>query len=147
MSSYFAERGGVPGGAKGLTPFLKVTTGSQGSGSKATVPVSQFTNNSFANLVTKRLSSTIPEPGQTTTFTITTKDAANHVYDVTATTTYPSDDIRKNYVEEYYVMDGNPTYSLGPDGIWDKNDAIVAVERCRLGPGPEGTRTAGADIH
>jgi hypothetical protein len=125
MSSYYAERGGNPAGAKGLTPFLKVVPGN--TGAKTTIPTSQLTNNSFANLTPKTFVN-YPEPGQTTTFAIATKDAANHVYDVTATTTYPSDDIRKSYVEQYYVMDGNPTFpALGSDGKWDTNDAIVKV--------------------
>jgi Concanavalin A-like lectin/glucanases superfamily len=127
MSSYFAERGGTPGGAKALTPFLRVAgSSSAGAGSKATVPVSQLTNNNFATLSPMAFVN-YPEPGQTTTFTITTKDAGNHVYDVIATTTFPSDDIRKSYVEEYYVMDGNPTYSLGPDNVWTTADAIVRL--------------------
>jgi hypothetical protein len=125
MSSYYAERGGVPGGAKGLTPFLKVTSGSQGSGSKATVPVGQLTNNNWATLSPKTLVN-YPEPGQTTTFTVTTKDGANHVYDVTATTTYPSDDIRKSYVEEYYVKDVTPGNWSTPDGLWTYDDPIVS---------------------
>jgi hypothetical protein len=125
MSSYYAERGGVPGGARGLTPFLKVVGGS-GNGSKATVPVSQFTNNSFANLTPKTFVN-YPEPGQTTTFTVTVKDAANHVYDITATTTYPSDDIRKSYVEEYYVKDITPGIWGTPDGKWTIDDPIVKL--------------------
>ncbi|MGA2641482.1 MAG: LamG domain-containing protein [Spirochaetia bacterium] len=124
MSSYYAEHGGIPGGAKGLTPFLKVVNSGSGSGSKATVPVNQLTNTSFANLAPKTFVN-YPEPGQTTSFTITTKDAANHVYDVVATTTYPSDDIRSNYVEEYYVMDGNPSFPFAPTGNWTIADAIV----------------------
>ena len=122
MSSYYAERGGTPGGAKGLTPFLPIVSG--GSGSKATVPVGQLTNTSFANLAPKTFVN-YPEPGETTTFTISTKDAANHVYDITATTTFPSDDLRKTYVEEYYLMDGNPSFPFPPTGNWTINDAIV----------------------
>ena len=127
MSSYFAERGGLPGGAKGLTPFIKgAGSSTQPSGSKATVPVGQLADTHFATLSPKTFIN-YPEPGQTTTFTLTTWDAANHVYDVTATTTFPSDDMRKTYVEEYFVMDGNPTYSLGADGIWTTDDAIVRL--------------------
>jgi hypothetical protein len=125
MSSYYAERGGIPAGARGLTPFLPVVSGSQAPGAKTTVPQNQLTDNHFATLAPKTFVN-YPEPGQTTTFTITTKDAANHVYDITATTTYPSDDLRKNYVEEYYVMDGNPTFPLvGSNGTWGTEDAIV----------------------
>jgi hypothetical protein len=125
MSSYYAERGGNPAGAKGLTPFIPVVAGN--TGARTTIPTSQLTNNSFANLTPKTFVN-YPEPGQTTTFAITTKDAANKVYDITATTTYPADDIRKNYVEQYYVMDGNPTFpALGSDGKWDTNDAIVRL--------------------
>ncbi|MGA2977193.1 MAG: LamG domain-containing protein [Spirochaetia bacterium] len=122
MSSYYAERGGVPEGSKGLTPFLKVSRGSQGA--KTTINTSLLTDAHFASLAPTSFTN-YPEPGQTTTFTISTKDSANHVYDIVATTTYPSDDIRMSYVEEYYVMDGNPTWGTGADGIWDVNDAIV----------------------
>jgi hypothetical protein len=121
MSSYYAERGGVPGGAKGLTPFLKVVPGNKGNGAKTTVPVDQLTDNHFATLSPKTLVN-FPEPGETTTFTVTMQDAANLVYDIVATTTYPSDDIRKSYVEEYYVKD---IAAGGGIGVWDYNDPIV----------------------
>jgi hypothetical protein len=124
MSSYYAERGGVPAGAKGLTPFLPVVAGNQAPGAKTTVNTDLLTDKRFASLTPKTFVD-FPEPRQTTTFAITTKDAANHVYDIVATTTYPSDDIRKNYVEEYYVEDGNPTFSSAADGIWDTNDPVV----------------------
>jgi len=124
MSSYYAERGGIPAGAKGLTPFLKIARSGQNTGAKTTINSFGFTDAHFASLAPTTFAN-YPEPGQTTTFTISLKDAVNHVYDVTATTTYPSNDERQSYVEEYYLMDGNPTYSLGPDGIWDRNDAIV----------------------
>jgi hypothetical protein len=124
MSSYYAERGGTPGGAKGLTPFLKVTSGSQSAGAKTTVPVGQLTDNHWATLSPKTLTN-YPEPGQTTTFTVTTKDAANSVYDVTATTAFPSDDLRKTYVEEYYVKDITPGNWNAPDGVWTIDDPIV----------------------
>ena len=126
MSSYYAERGGTPAGARGLTPFLPIAHAGQGAGGKATVPVGGLTDAHFASLAPTTFVG-YPEPDETTSFTISTKDAANHVYDITATTTYPSTEIRKNYVEEYYVMDGNPSYSLGPDGIWTIDDPIVKL--------------------
>jgi hypothetical protein len=126
MSSYFAERGGNPLGSKAMTPFLPVVSGSPASGAKTTVPIGQLTNTSFANLTPKTFAN-FPEPGETTTFTITTKDAANHVYDILVTTTFPSTDLRSTYVEEYYLMDGNPTSPFAPTGMWTINDAIVRL--------------------
>jgi hypothetical protein len=123
MSSYFAERGGAPDSGKGLTPFR---TAVAGSGSKATVPTGLLTNPSFASLAPLTFSN-YPEPGQTTSFTATSYDAANHVYAIKATTTYPSGDLRSQYVEEYYVEDGNPTFSTAADGTWDTNDPIVKL--------------------
>jgi hypothetical protein len=72
-----------------------------------------------------------PEPGQTTTFTLTLHDASNNVYDITATTTYSAGDNRKNYVEEYYVRDIGKNSSgyfdtATPDHLWTYDDPIVA---------------------
>ncbi len=121
MSSYYAERGGTPAGAKGLTPFLKVTAA---AGAKTTINTTLLTNPHFATLSPLTFAN-YPEPGQTTSFTATVKDATNHVYDIVATTTFPSGDLRSKYVEEYYVEDGNPTFGTPADGVWDTNDPIV----------------------
>jgi hypothetical protein len=123
MSSYFAERGGTPAGEKGLMPF---GIGAGRTGARATVNTAGLANSSFASLSPTSFAN-YPEPGETTSFTISVKDAASHVYDVTATTTYPSTDIRSKYVEEYYVEDGNPTYGTAADGKWDANDPIVKL--------------------
>jgi hypothetical protein len=123
MSSYYAEREGTPAGSKGLTPFLKVVD-AQGAQARATINTGLLSNTSFSSLTPKAFAN-YPEPGQTTTFTITTKDATNTVYDIVATTAYPAGDIRSTYVEEYYVKDGNPTFVTPADGKWDVNDPIV----------------------
>jgi hypothetical protein len=127
MSSYYAERGGVPAGARGLTPFLKIAPPAEAAGARTTINTAGLTDAHFASLSPKTFVN-YPEPGQSTTFTITTKDAANKVYDITATTTYASDDLRKTYVEEYYVMDGNPTFpGVGANTTWGPEDAIVRL--------------------
>jgi hypothetical protein len=124
MSSYFAERGGQPGGAKALTPFLQV---SWRSGARATIPVNKLTDNSFTNLTPKSLVN-YPEPGQTTSFTIVMRDVANNVYDITATTTYPAGDARSNYVEEYYIKDITPGNWSTPDTVWTVDDPVVKLD-------------------
>jgi hypothetical protein len=126
MSSYYAERGGTPAGARGLTPFLGVSRAS--TGARTTVPTAQLADSSFASLVGATTAiSAYPENDQTTTFTVTVKDASNSVYDVTATTTYPSTDTRSSYVEEYCVKDGNPTWGTAADGIWNADDPVVKL--------------------
>jgi hypothetical protein len=131
MSSYYAEQGGTgtPLGSRALAPFPRAATPS-----RATVPISSSTTYTFSALVgnTTTLAG-YPEPGQTTKFTVTSRDSANHVYDVTATTTYPASDIRLNYVEEYYVRDigVDPATTFTsvntPDGTWTVDDPIVKL--------------------
>jgi hypothetical protein len=130
MSSYIAERGGHPGGAKALTPFLDA---SPGGAARATLNVAlvTLTNNGFLTLAPSTFPN-YPEPGQSTSFVVTLSDATNHVYDVTATTTYPATDSRQNYVEEYFVRDiglnsAIPPYNdvNTPDGKWTVDDPIV----------------------
>lgn len=126
MSSYFAERGGKAGGARALAPFGAVV--SPGA-ARATVPVGLLTNISFISPSPTTFVN-YPEPGQTTSFTLTTRDAANNVYDITATTIYSVGDTRKNYVEEYYVrdigMNGAFFDTATPDHQWTIDDPIVA---------------------
>lgn len=127
MSSYTAERGGTGGGARALAPFNAQSASS--SMARATVPVNQFQNNSFLGLNPSSFAN-YPEPGQTTSFTISKYDAANNVYDVTATTTYSPGDSRSTYVEEYYVRDigknGSGFFDTGtPDARWTVDDPIV----------------------
>jgi hypothetical protein len=121
MSSYFAERGGMP----------------QGSASRATVPAhlsGRLASYSFAALTagTNAVSGNYPEPGQTTSFTLVAVSGTppgTAVYDVTATTSFPSGDLRASYVEEYYVQDlglnGGVNDGLHPDGTWTAADPIV----------------------
>jgi hypothetical protein len=128
MSSYFAERGGTPSGAKALTPF----SGAAVAGSKATVPVIGQ-NYLFSDLVGETtILSDYPEPGQTTNFTVT-NDATNsdstNIYKIVVTTSFPSTDLRKTYVETYYVNDitvGNSFGSGVSDDSWTVDDFIVA---------------------
>ena len=130
MSSYYADRGGRPGGARAMTPFF--STGGSGVPGRTTVPVLLLTNYSFANPSPNPIVN-YPEPGETTSFTITLtgNDPPHHVYDVVVTTTYPAGDIRKNYVEEYYVRDIGKNASgyydpATPDGLWTVDDPIVS---------------------
>ncbi len=141
MSSYYAERGsGTPTGARALTPFSARAT----SGARTTVPFPS-TPYLWANLIGKNtvIVGDYPEPLQTTSFTVTAKGTITSiqwaiginggalmtgswaVYDVMATTTYNAPgDIRKTYVEEYYVAD----CGVGDDpGTWTNNDPIVTL--------------------
>ena len=99
MSSYYVERGGRPGGARALTPFVSTVSAAL-KGARATVPVLQLTSFSFSNPQPNPLVG-YPEPGLTSSFTVTPYDAANHVYDVVVTTTYPATDVMKNYLEMF----------------------------------------------
>jgi hypothetical protein len=123
MSSYFVERGGKAGGTRALTPPFQAVV-SHGA-ERATVPVALLTNTSFLGLSPSTFVN-YPEPGQSTSFTITVHDSASSVYDITATTTYSAGDARKKYVEEYYVKDGNPTFGTPPDYVWTIDDPIVS---------------------
>jgi hypothetical protein len=130
MSSYYVERGGRPGGARALTPFVS-TVSTAPSGARATVPVLQLTSYSFSNPQPNPLVG-YPEPGLTSSFTVTPYDAANHVYDVVVTTKYPATDAIKDYVEEYYVRDIGKNASgyfdpATPDGKWTVDDPIVKL--------------------
>jgi hypothetical protein len=130
MSSYYVERGGRPGGARALTPFVSTVSGAP-SGARATVPVLQLTSYSFSNPQPNPLVG-YPEPGLTSSFTVTLYDAANHVYDVVVTTTYPAANVVKDYVEEYFVRDIGKD-ALGvfgeatPDSKWTVDDPIVKL--------------------
>ncbi|HTX71969.1 MAG TPA: LamG-like jellyroll fold domain-containing protein, partial [Rectinemataceae bacterium] len=131
MSSYYAERGGAPTGNKPLTPF---SVKSAASPSRATVPIySQYGNAlPFAGLTSPTTIANYPEPGQTSVFTAVPYaiDGSNNVYDVTVTTTYPSTDVRKSYVEKYYVED-----SADAD-TWTDNDPIVSTQTGSWAPDP-----------
>jgi hypothetical protein len=136
MSSYYAERSGAPagvaGGPRALTPF----NGRSASGSRATVPVDQYGSLSWASLLgtTTTIAGSYPEPGQTTSFVVSSHGTAsngNPIYDVKATTVFPSTDIRKSYLEEYYVEDSSPgspntgsTWAAA-DGSWTVADPVV----------------------
>lgn len=138
MSSYWAERGGSPSIGRGLTPFLPVGTG----GSRATVAVERLSSTSFATLAGAaagdRTLRDYPEPGQTTVFTVSPLasgvDSDLRVYDITATTSFPAGDLRKTYVEEYYVQDIGLDTGLGWntgtafDGAWKVDDPIVTKD-------------------
>jgi hypothetical protein len=134
MSSYYAERSGKPsgvvGGPRALTPFAAPVSS---SGSKATVPVDRLTNANFASLAPLTFSN-YPEPGQTTSFAAISVGTTNSVtfanasvvsggtytiYDIKATTTFAAGDVRKSYLEEYYLADCTDI------GTWTTNDPIV----------------------
>ncbi|HUX36715.1 MAG TPA: LamG-like jellyroll fold domain-containing protein [Rectinemataceae bacterium] len=149
MSSYYAERAGGPAGvarsARALTPF----SSSASIASRATVPVNQLATTAFASLVGTTTSlANYPEPGQTSAFSLSiyaTTPGGFKVYDVTVTTSFPSTDARKSYVEEYYVADvtSNPGFSsttsdmatawtspanLAADGVWTVDDPVVKAD-------------------
>jgi hypothetical protein len=123
MSSYFAERGGTPH-SKALTPFLRHSVES-----RATVPLAQLPSGVTwttvkGNTSAQNTIANYPEPGQTSVFLVTNGPITN-VFDVKVTTTFPSDDLRKTYVEEYYVKDVTPGNDNVPDTLWTIDDPIV----------------------
>jgi hypothetical protein len=91
MSSYYAERGGAPngvaGGARALTPF----NGRSVSGARATVPVNQYGSTSlpWASLIgqTTTVPGYYPEPGQTTSFTVSNHTTASNTNSCISITT------------------------------------------------------------
>jgi hypothetical protein len=83
-----------------------------------------------ANTPAQNTIANYPETGETTTFSVTLYDPTYNVYDIKATTTFPSNDIRQSYVEEYYVQDVGKNSSgyfsdTTPDGVWTTDDPIV----------------------
>jgi hypothetical protein len=127
MASYYADHGGIAAGVNPMTPF---SVPPSPSAARATVPVNQLTDIYFSSL-SPTVFGGYPEPGQSTSFTLGSRDAANHVYDITATTTFPSGDQRGSYVEEYYVRDigknGLGYFDVAtPDGKWTVDDPVVA---------------------
>ena len=152
MNSYYSSTGGTQAGvARALTPFLPQASTAN---ARATVPVgnSTITSWKFADLVANTKSNPTantltdyPETGQTTTFTVTplsTNTSTLVIYDVTATTTFPSNDSRQSYVEEYYVQDIGKDPATGyfststPDGVWTTDDPIVQPG---IGPATNGS--------
>jgi hypothetical protein len=138
MTSYWAERGGAPAGLSGraLTPFLPRSA----SAAKATVSVDALPSSSFAQLIANPSANSLanyPEPGQTTVFTVALVNEdetpeSTKVYDITATTSYSSGDLRLSYVEEYYIQDVGIISEASPwnggntpDGVWTVADPIV----------------------
>jgi len=104
--------------AQPLTPFSKPAAGGS-LVSKATVnrtgANTGFSDGSLSNY---------PEPGQTTSWTVTSYDATNKIYKISVTTQYPASSPAEKTVEEYFVKDISP----GPgtaDNIWDEHDPIV----------------------
>ena len=120
MTSYYAERGGAPsgtaGGPRALTPFSDRKLGPI---SRATVPVDQYGSLAFSTSATTIAN--YPEPGQTSTFAATpySSQGIYPVYDVKVLTNFASTDVRKTYLEEYYVEDADG------DSAWTIADPIV----------------------
>ena len=104
--------------AQPLTPFSKPAAGGS-LVSKATVnrtgATTGFSDGSLSNY---------PEPGQTTSWTVTLYDATNKIYKISVTTLYPASSPAEKTVEEYFVKDISP--GPGPaDSIWNEHDPIV----------------------
>jgi|GEM_PF-1368648 hypothetical protein len=141
MSSYYSNSGGFPTVARSVTPWGAATAASQSKSlARATIPVntpSLLPSTKFsvlmANSAATNTITNYPETGESTSFTVTLYDSANHVYDIKATTTFPLGDTRSSYVEEYYVYDTqsgsqpNTTMTSWPaaDGNWTDDDPIV----------------------
>jgi hypothetical protein len=101
--------------AQPLTPFSKPASGLR---AKATVDLSvslSFNNGSKSNY---------PEPGQTTSWTVTLYDATNKIYKISATTLYPANSPAERTVEEYFVKDIDTGEGNAFDS-WTYHDPIV----------------------
>lgn len=120
MSSYWAERGGAPSGdvARAVTPFLPRSA--ESGAARATVPVDRLTESVLFSDLQPKTFPNYPEPGQTTSFTITEVVAVDpKVYRIDVNTTYPSSDLRASYLESYYIKDTDS------NGTWTIADEIV----------------------
>ena len=110
--------------AKPLTPFASPS----GLGSKvraATINRTGATDN-FTAYVGKTTSiSNYPEPGQTTSFTVTAPVAVANVYTVKVSTAYPASSAAETTVEEYYVKDVSPGDDTTLNGLWNQDDPVV----------------------
>ena len=103
-----------------LTPFSTPASGVSGSMMKATITrtgeITGFVGGSIPDY---------PEPGQTTSFTVTLMNAVDKIYMIKATTSYPSTSPALETIEEYLVKDVSPGDPLSPDGQWNEHDPIV----------------------
>lgn len=117
--------------ASPLKPFASPST--QGTSIKPATINRTGKTDSFADYLgkTTSLPPGYPEPGQTTTFTVTAHPSVANVYVVKATTAYPATSAAETTVEEYYVKDVSPGDDTTPNGIWNQDDPVVDAAGAR----------------
>ncbi len=108
LLSNHAEATLLPGPSRRVTP-------------SATIPVDQISRSFAGGSLTD-----YPEPGLTTSYTVTSApEVGTNVYRIETTTTYPSSSAIDTYEEDYYVKDVSEGDPNTADGVWDENDPIV----------------------
>ncbi len=107
----------LPAASKALTPF----SSPEAARARATVPLSGTEEYVLPTAGTSTTGSKTdyPEPGQTSTWTVSPYPPLAGLYLVTVNTTFSSTDARKSQQEQYYIKDGNA------DGKWTTADTIT----------------------
>lgn len=119
MQTFAVERGDGVASWVGTTLLPVARRSAQPA---ATVPV-DTTAISFSE--TGGTLSDYPEPGQTTTYTISEAPSVGATaYFISSVTTYPAASMMASYTEEYYVDDRSEGSDTA-DGLWDEHDPIV----------------------
>lgn len=107
---------------RSIQPVLYTDPG-QAPSLRATVPVTAAPGQDFSD--SEQPLEDYPEPGLSTSWTVTPHSTAN-VYRVVSTTTYPAENtLIGSYIEEYYVKDVTPGYDTIPDNQWTWDDPVV----------------------
>ena len=116
--------------ASPLKPFASPS--GLGSGLKlATINRTGATDNFSAYTGKTTSIANYPEPGQTTSFTVTAHATLANVYTVKATTVYPASSAAETTVEEYYVKDVSPGDDTTPNSLWNQDDPVVDATGAR----------------
>ncbi|MBU1080699.1 MAG: LamG domain-containing protein [Spirochaetes bacterium] len=121
MTTFDILNGSFLPSGRALSPFGSAAS-PPASVSKATVPTWGSTSYALPSTVGASLTGSranYPEPGQSTSWTVT-KTAVSEVYDVRVTTTFADYDPRERQEEWYYIRNVN-------DAIWTNADPICTA--------------------
>lgn len=107
--------------AQPLTPFSKLGNAGTSLTTKATINRTGETTGFTSGGPIQNY----PEPGQSTSWTVT--PMGNNIYKIKVTTTYPTSSPAQETVEEYLVKDytSSPYNTSTGDGVWNQDDPIV----------------------
>jgi hypothetical protein len=91
-----------------------------------TFPTGQPFSTLIANSSATNTILNYPVAGENTSFAVSAASLVN-VYQIAATTVFPSNDARSKYVEVYYVHDQTPGDPLTPDHKWTYDDPVGSL--------------------